>query len=183
MSVAKPLRPGIVRDLPFIAVGVGAGTMAAVGVAMIAAVGRKRGGEEATWLHMTTLIAGTAAVLAIAALRGKHPGFLRPLDRAWAMWAIAGSFAALALMSVRGIAPYYLLSGLSSVAIFLLLAWLVVRVNLAFYFAATTLGQVFGSLVMDEIGAFGAAEREFTLLRALGVVLVAAGVVVVRTAK
>ncbi len=183
MNVPTPAKPGIIRDLPFIGVGFGAGAMAAFAVAMIAAVGRKRGGEEATWLHMTTLVAGTAAVLAITALRGRRPGFLGPLDRGWPMWAIAAGFAGLALMSVRGIAPYYLLSGLVSVATFLLLAWLVVRVNLAFYFAATTLGQVFGSLVMDEIGAFGAVEREFSVLRALGVVLVAAGVVAVRTAK
>lgn len=171
------------RDAPFIAVGLAAGGMAAFSVAMIAAVGRMRGGEEATWLHMTTLVAGTAVVIGVVALRGRAPAFARPLDCGWTIWTIAALFAVIAVLSVRGIAWYYLASGSVSVATFVLLTWLLVRVNLAFYFASTTFGQVAGSLVMDEIGAFGAPEHEITVLRAFGVVLVAAGVVAVRTGK
>lgn len=183
MSASLPAGPRLARDLPFIAVGLTGGVFAAFSVAMLAAVGRRRGGEEATWLHMTTLIAGTAAVLAIAALRGRRPAFLRPLDQGWVMWVVAATFAALAVMSVRGLPSYYLASGSLSVVTFLLMAWLLVRINLAFFFASTTLGQVMGALVMDEIGAFGAAERELSVLRVGGVLLVAAGVVLVRTGK
>ena len=183
MSVSAAARSQFVRDVPLIAVGFAGGVMGAFSVAMVAAVGRMRGGEEATWLHMTTLIAGTATVLAVALLRGKRPAFAAPLDRGWLLWAVAAMFAAMAIMSVRGIEWYYLASGLVSVATFLLMAWLLVRVNLAFFFASNTLGMVFGALVMDEIGAFGAVARELSLFRVVGVLLVAAGVVVVRTAK
>ena len=152
-------------------------------VAVIAAVGRKRGGEEATWLHMVTLVCGVAVVLAISAMRGHRPGFPRPLDRPAAMWLVALVFGALALMSVRGISWYYLSSGIVSVATLLLITWLLVRVSLVFYVASGALGQVLGSLVMDEIGAFGAIEREISLLRVVGVLLVVMGVVAVRTPK
>ncbi|MCC6268421.1 MAG: DMT family transporter [Dehalococcoidia bacterium] len=183
MSYSFRTGPRFARDLPFIAVGIAGGVFAAFSIAMVAAVGQRRGGEEATWLHMTALVAGTAAVLAIAALRGKHPTFLRPMDQGWVLSIVAATFAALAIMSVRGIAWYYLTSGLVSVVTFMLMTWLVVRVNLAFFFASNTLGTVFGALVMDEIGAFGAAEREVSAVRIAGVMLVAAGVVLVRTGK
>ena len=183
MSVSPAAGPNSVRDLSFIAISFAAGVMGAFSVAMIAAVGRTRGGEEATWLHMTTLIAGSATVLAVALLRGKRPAFPHPLNQGWLLWVVVATFAAMAIMSVRGIEWYYLASGLVSVATFLLMAWLLVRVNLAFFFASNTLGMVFGALVMDEIGAFGAVAREVSPLRLVGVVIVAAGVVVVRTAK
>lgn len=83
---------------------------------------------------------------------------------------------------MRGIAGY-LASGLTSVAVFLLATWLLVRVNLAFCFASNTPGIVVGSLALDQFGAFGAPEQSITLARAAGVMLIAAGLVAVRTAK
>lgn len=84
---------------------------------------------------------------------------------------------------VASISWYYLSSGIVSVATLLLITWLLVRVSLVFYVASGALGQVLGSLVMDEIGAFGAIEREISLLRVVGVLLVVMGVVAVRTPK
>ncbi|MBK9611717.1 DMT family transporter [Candidatus Amarobacter glycogenicus] len=183
MRDARAAALRITRDLPFIALGITYGALGSYSVAVIAAVGRKRGGEEATWLHMVTLVCGVAVVLAISAMRGHRPGFPRPLDRPAAMWLVALVFGSLALMSVRGISWYYLSSGIVSVATLLLITWLLVRVSLVFYVASGALGQVLGSLVMDEIGAFGAIEREISLLRVVGVLLVVIGVVAVRTPK
>lgn len=178
---AVPARP--TGDLLPIAASLLSGLLTAVPLGMLAAVGRERGGEEATFLHLVTLVAGLAAVSAVFALRGTRPGFLPPLNSAWSMVALAAASGVIAIICVRGIEWYYLASGLISVAIFLLGTWALVRVSLGLYFASSTLGSVFGSLVMDEIGAFGAIEREISLLRVAGILLVAAGVVVVRTAK
>jgi len=160
-----------------------AGLFTALPLAMIGAVGRERGGEEATFLHLVTLVAGLALVTAVFALRGSQPAFLRPLNSARSMAAMATAFGVVAVLCLRGLEWYYLLSGLISVAIFLLSTFALVRLSLGLYFASNTLGSVFGSLLMDQIGAFGAVERELSLLRISGVLLVAAGVVVVRTAK
>lgn len=159
------------------------GLLVPLPLAMIGAVGRQRGGEEATFLHLTTLVAGLAAVAAAYAFRGASPGFRRPMNSAWSMAVMAVLFGAVALACLRGLEWYYLASGLISVAIFLLITWSVVRLSLGLYFAAGTLGQVFGSLVVDQLGAFGALEREITLTRLAGVLMVAAGVVVVRAAR
>jgi len=150
---------------------------------MIGAVGRERGGEEATFLHMDTLAAGLSLVMAAYALRGSAPSFLRPLNSAASMALLGAALGVVALLSARGLEWYYATTGVMSVAIFLLITWSLVRLSLGLYFASITLGQVAGSLVMDQIGAFGAPEHELTLLRAIGVLLVAAGVVVVRAGK
>lgn len=183
MTVTETHETTPARDAVLVLAGFASGALAAIAIAMVGAVGRERGGEEATWLHLATLIAGMSAVVTVMAVRGTAPRFPHPLNRSWVIAAVAVTFAAIAIVSVRGIAWYYLASGVTSVAVFLLITWLIVRVNLAFYFASNTLGTVAGSLVLDEIGAFGAPEQSITLARAAGVVLIAAGVVAVRTAK
>lgn len=171
------------RDALLIAVGVASGLLAAVAIAMVAAVGRQRGGEEATWLHLLIGVAMLAGVVGVAAWRGNRPGFQRPLNSLPAIAALAVTCGALALASFRGLEWYYLLSGVLSTAVFLLVTWLLVRVSLALYIASNTLGMVFGSLVLDHLGAFGAPEHDLTLPRAAGAVLVAVGVAWVRTGK
>lgn len=179
-SAAAAKQPG---DLIPVGAALLAGLFTALPLAMIAAVGRERGGEEATFLHLVTLVAGLAVVMAVFALRGTAPSFPRPLHSTASVTLLGLAFGAVAILSVRGIDWYYLTSGLISVAIFLLITWSVTRLSLGLYFASNTLGSVAGSLVMDQIGAFDAVERELSLLRVSGVLLVAAGVVVVRTAK
>ncbi|MBE7519070.1 MAG: DMT family transporter [Thermoflexaceae bacterium] len=183
MTVAPAAGLRGMRDLALISAGAASGGLAAVAISMVAAVGRKRGGEEATWLHLLVLLAAMSVVLGVAALRGKAPGFARPLHLGPAILVMGGLFALAALLSWRGIEWYYLASGLISTAIFLMITWMLVRVSLVLYFATSTLGMVFGSLAMDQIGAFGAPEHEITLPRALGALLVTVGVVVVRTGK
>jgi hypothetical protein len=175
------LRQG--RDLLPMAASLLSGLLTALPLAMLAAVGRERGGEEATFLHLVTLVAGLAAVSAVFALRGTRPAFLRPLNSGWSMVALAAAFGVVAAICVSGIEWYYLSTGIISVAIFLLVTWSLVRLSLGLYFASSTLGSVSGSLVMDQIGAFGAIERDISPIRVAGALLVAAGVVVVRTAK
>lgn len=68
-------------------------------------------------------------------------------------------------------------------AVFYIVTWVVVRVSLALFIAAQSLGMVAGSLVMDAFGAFGAPSHEITAPRVLGVTIVVVGVVVVRTSR
>jgi transporter family-2 protein len=177
------LRSLALRDAGLISVGVATGSLTAMSISIIAAVGRQRGGEEATWLHLLVLLAAMGGVIGVVAARGVRPGFLRPLDGGPVIWVLAGSIGLLAALSASGLEWYYLTSGLISTAIFLMTTWLVVRVSLALLFATTTLGTVLGSLVLDQIGAFGAPEHALSLPRLLGVVLIVVGVVSVRTGK
>lgn len=173
----------VARDAVFIAVGFGSGTLAAVAIAMVGAVGRQRGGEEATWLHILILVTAMTVVAGVAALRGSRPQFERPLHTPAAVAVLGAACGALALATARGLEWYYLLSGVISTGYFVLATWLLVRVSLALFFASTTLGTVFGSLVLDQLGAFGAPEHDLSPIRVMGAVLVAAGVVWIRTGK
>ncbi len=178
-----PLGRPVARDALLIAVGFGCGALAVIAIAMVAAVGRQRGGEEATWLHLLILVMTMTVVVGVAARRGSQPGFERPIHTVSAVGALGATCGALALASFRGLEWYYLLSGVISTGYFVLATWLLVRASLALFFASTTLGTVFGSLVMDQIGAFGAPEHALTIPRAAGALLVVAGVVMVRTGK
>lgn len=185
MATQTPQLAGrpVPRDVLLIAVGAASGLLAAIAIAMVAAVGRQRGGEEATWLHLLIGVAMLAGVVGVAAWRGSRPGFQRPLHSLPAIGTLAVTCGALALASFRGLEWYYLLSGVISTAIFLMVTWLLVRVSLALYIASNTLGMVFGSLVVDQLGAFGAPEHDLTLPRVAGAVLVVVGVAWVRTGK
>lgn len=183
MTAAPGAVPRRSADLVPMGASLLAGLLTAPPLAMIAAVGRQRGGEEATFLHLVTLVAGLSAVATAYAVRGAAPTFRRPLHSGASMALAAVLFGAVAFSCLRGLEWYYITSGLISVAIFLLVTWSLVRLSLGLYFASQTLGNVVGSLAMDQIGAFGAIEREVTLSRLAGVLMVAAGVVVVRAAK
>lgn len=180
MAESQAPETSLARDTLLLAAGFASGGLAAIAIAMVGAVGRDRGGEEATWLHLSVLIAAMSMVVVVGALRGTSPGFPQPL-KSWPVIACgAAGFGAIAAISLQGIAWYYLFSGLISVAVFLLVTWLVVRVNLALYMALNTLGTVVMSLLLDAIGAFGAPEQGITVTRLAGVLLIAAGVVIVR---
>lgn len=56
------------------------------------------------------------------------------------------------------------------------------HIGTALFLGASTAGLLFGSAVYDHIGAFGVEPREATLLRASGIAVVFAGVVMVRLA-
>lgn len=183
MTAAPGATPRRTADLAPIGAALLAGLLTAAPIAIIGAVGRQRGGEEATFFHLVTLVAALSVVAAVYGWRGAPPAFPRPMNSAWSMTVLGVLFGSVALACVRGLEWYYLSTGIISVAIFLLITWSLVRLSLGLYFASQTLGSVFGSLVMDQIGAFGAMEREVTLARLAGVLMVAAGVVVVRAAK
>ncbi|MBK9344370.1 MAG: DMT family transporter [Dehalococcoidia bacterium] len=136
------------------------------------------GGEEATCLHLVTLVGGVAAARRLGASRHRaRRSFVRStrLEHGGGCWSLP-----CAAHVGAGIAWYYLSSGIISVATLLLITWLLVRLSLGSSSHPAPWVASLASLVMDEIGAFGAIEREISLLRVVGVLLVAAGVVVRR---
>lgn len=70
--------------------------------------------------------------------------------------------------------------GLLGVVFVLVSLGLVNRLGAAFLFALVVVGQMLASLVIDHFGLLGVAEHPITPLRLLGVVLLLAGVVLIR---
>ncbi len=85
------------------------------------------------------------------------------------------------LAPARGVPPYLLLSGLFGGIFITAAAFLAPRIGVALLFSAFTAGTLSGELVLDHIGAFGAGVERATAVRLLGVLVVFAGVLIVRS--
>jgi transporter family-2 protein len=70
--------------------------------------------------------------------------------------------------------------GLLGVVIVIASLGLVSRLGAAFLFALFVVGQMLASLVIDHYGLLGVSQHEITPLRLLGVLLLVAGVVLIR---
>lgn len=87
---------------------------------------------------------------------------------------------ALLLMAAAGVPEYYMLTGLTSIPYLLAAAFVGPRLGLGVYFAAIITGQMSGSLVVDQIGAFGGDIRPIDVWRLAGVAFLVLGVVLIR---
>ena len=152
----------------------------AVQVAMLGALDRQRGPLEAAWISGGGTVLMLALILGARALRGDGPDLPPPLDRPWPFALVAAPLALSVIVSARGVPPYLLLSGLFGGIFITAAAFLAPRIGVALLFSAFTAGTLTGGLILDHIGAFGAGGERATLLRVLGVVVVFAGVVIVR---
>lgn len=73
--------------------------------------------------------------------------------------------------------PFYLLGGLFGVIVVVASVVVVKVVGATVLFAATVTGQLFGSVVLDRVGAFGLDRRPLDSRRTAGLVLLLAGTV------
>ena len=160
-----------------IAIGVGG----SVQVAMLGALERQRGPLEAAWISGGGTVLMLALILGARALRGDGPDLPAPLDRPWPFALVAVPLALSVIASARGVPPYLLLSGLFGGMFITGAAFLAPRIGVALLFSAVTAGTLSGGLVLDHIGAFGAGAERATVMRLLGVLVVFAGVVIVRS--
>ncbi len=161
-----------------IAVLIGVG--AAVQTSMLGSVGRLRGPSEATWLSILATATAVALILAVRGLRGESLALPAPLDRP-VVFIAAAILAGLALfLTVRGLPPYYAITGLFGLAFIIGAATLAPRIGVALFLSATIAGQLVGAVLMDQIGAFGNTAQPVTPLRLAGVALLLTGVVLVR---
>ena len=161
-----------------IVVGVGSATQ----LAMLGAMGRERGAYEATWISIVGTIAGLSIVVVARLLRGDAPNLPAPMDSTWP-WVLVIVLCAMALsVSMRGLPVYFVACGLFATAYLLTVGFAVPKLGAALFLGAATAGTLFGSAFYDHIGAFGTPIREATALRAAGIAVVFAGVVMVRVA-
>ncbi len=159
------------------------GIASATQIAMIGAMSRQRGSPEATWVSMLATIAGIALVLGIRALRGDTPILPEPITRPALFLGVSLATAILLLLSMRGLAPYYAITGLFAVAFLLGTAAIVPQIGVGLFFIVNASGSLLGAAIFDYIGAFGAHPIPFSAMRIVGFVVVFAGMVIVRFAR
>ena len=162
-----------------LAVAIGMG--GSVQVAMLGALERQRGPFEAAWVSGLGTVLVLALILGARALRADGPDLPAPLDRPWPLALVAVILAAALLASARGVPAYLLLSGLFGGIFITGAAFLAPRIGVALLLSAVTAGTLSSGLVLDHIGAFGAGLERATVMRVLGVLVVFAGVLIVRS--
>lgn len=147
---------------------------------MLGALGRDRGPTEAAWVSILGSVAGIAAVLALRAARGDSSMLPWPLDRFAVQALVFAVTGALLALSVRGIEPYFAVTGLFGITYIIGAAVIVPQIGVALFFAATMSGTLIGALALDHAGAFGAEPQHVTALRLAGVGVLMLGVALVR---
>jgi hypothetical protein len=155
------------------------GSGAALQVALIGAMGRERGPAGAALVSLLASVAGLAVVLGLRAARG-GPALPVPFDRPVVLAVVALAAGALLAFAVRGLPPYFALTGLPAVAFLVAAGVLGPRLGVGLFLGATIAGQLGGAVVLDHVGAFGAAARHVDAARLAGVGALLLGVVLVR---
>ena len=156
------------------------GVCAATQAAMLASMGREKTPYEATWINMVAAIAGIALVLVVRGVAGRSPLLSAPFDR-FAVFAGIGVMAAVALaVSVRGLEPYFAITGFFALAYLLGIGYAAPKIGVALFLAGVTVGQLGGAVAYDHWGAFGNAVHTASALRVFGMGTVLVGALVVR---
>ena len=162
---------------------VGAGMLNALQIALIGGIARERGAWEATWISMLASLTGMAVVLGILAFSGTSLGLARPFGSPWVYVAFSAAMAGSLVIAGNGLPLHLQITGLAAIPYLLVASLVGPRLGLAVFFASIVSGQLIGSVAMDHIGAFGATARPFSLSRALGILALLAGVVLIRGGK
>jgi uncharacterized membrane protein YdcZ (DUF606 family) len=171
-----------VTNTLYVLAAVVVGGCAATQAAMLAAMGREKTPYEATWINMAAAIAGIALVLVVRGIGGRSPLLAAPFDRI-AVFACIAVVAGVALaVSVRGLEPYYAITGLFALAYLLGIGFAAPKIGVALFLAGVTVGQLGGGVVYDHVGAFGNAVHSAGALRVVGMGIVVVGAVIVRFA-
>ena len=158
------------------------GICASTQAAMLAAMGREKGPYEATWINMVAAIAGIALILVLRGIGGRSPLLAGPFDR-FAVFAGIAVIAAIALaVSVRGLEPYFAITGFFALAYLLGIGYAAPKIGLALFLAGVTVGQLGGAMAYDHVGAFGNAVHSASALRVFGMGIVVMGALIVRLA-
>ncbi|MGI8915136.1 MAG: DMT family transporter [Chloroflexota bacterium] len=144
------------------------------------ALGRTRGVFEAVFVSITVSYAAVVLLLALKAARGLPLGL--PLS-GWvaAVEAAALVLAVLALAIVgRDIAPWYFSAGLLGVIVLVAGTVATPILGVGLTTAALTAGQLGIAIVWDQVGVLGLPETAISPQRIVGMLLVVAGVVLIR---
>jgi len=165
----------------YILMALGVGITSAFQVSMLAGLGRFfRGSLEATLVSMLASVIGALTALNIQILRGEPPNLPSPFNNQLFMGSLLIAAIAGLLVSMRGVTWYYALTGLAGFFYVVAASYLGQKIGVALFVASVTAGTLIGSVVLDHYGAFGNEVRQVTIVRAVGVVALVLGVVLVR---
>lgn len=174
------LEHGFVEHIAYIGIAISAGAINALQLAMIGGLTRERGGFEATFISMLASLGGLALLMGAMYFLGRElalPDFFRT---PWPFALLSAVMFWSLLVAAAGVPHYYVLTGLTSIPYLLAAAFVGPRLGLGVYFAAIVTGQMSASLVVDQIGAFGADIRTIDLSRIAGVAFLVLGVILIR---
>jgi transporter family-2 protein len=169
-----------VSDAIWIAITVLLGVTQALQVALLGAMNRARGPSEAAYLSILGSIAGLSLALTVRGLLGSRPVLPAPFDQPVTTGAVAIATGTLRVVVVRGLPGGYALTGVLAVPYLLAASYLAPRIGVGLFLAALITGQLGGGMMLDHLGAFGAAMRPIDPVRVLGIGVLVAGVVLVR---
>jgi uncharacterized membrane protein YdcZ (DUF606 family) len=156
--------------------GVGATTQ----ISLVGAMSRLRGPVEASWISILGSFTGLALVVSFRLAWGEQLRLPAPFDRAFVLALIAAGSVIALVFAVRGISPQYGLTGLFAVPTLIGAGFLVPRLGIGPFAAAVIAGQLAGAVVVDHIGAFGAATHRLDATRIAGIVALLCGVVLIK---
>lgn len=164
----------------FILITIGVGITSSLQIAMLGGINRQRGPFEASWISMLASIGGMAVLLGVLEIAGSRRNLPAPFDHWWVYVVYAGLALGGLFLAQRGLPPYLALTGFLPIPYLIAASYIGPRIGLGVYLAAIITGQMIGATGLDQIGAFGATPRPIDALRALGIVVLIAGVLLVR---
>jgi len=167
-------------DLGVIAVALLAGGVNTLQLALLTGIRSERGPLGATWISMLASLGGMALLLAGVLLAQGEVRLPFPFTHGWLLALLGAGFVTMLLLAGRGLPWYLLATGALSIPYLIAAAWAGPRIGLGVYLAAVVTGQLSTSVLLDHLGAFGLAQRPVDPLRAAGVAVLIAGVVLIR---
>lgn len=156
------------------------GLFTAFQAALIGAISRERGGREASIISPLGSLAIIAPLLLWIGVDEGQTRLPSPFDSGVVIAAMVPVVWLALWLTVRGLPLWYGSAGFASGFGLAMTPRLIGDLGLGMYFAALTFGGAAGALAFDHAGAMGAPKRAVTLPRLGGLVLVGAGVVLVR---
>ena len=156
------------------------GATGALQVALLGAMSRARGPTEAAWVSILGTVVGLGLALAVRTALGGRPALPAPFEGPIAFAGTALAAAALLALALPGIAPAFAVTGMLAAPYLIGASFLTPRLGIGLFLGAIIAGQLCGAVLLDHVGAFGAAPRPIDALRLAGIAALMLGVVLVR---
>lgn len=169
-----------VKDALWIAVVVSLGMTQALQVSLLGAMNRLRGPSEAAFVSIMGTFVGLTLALTLRGVQGSRPALPAPFDQPIATGVLAVASGIVLVIGLRGLPWGFAITGLLAIPYLLAASFLAPRIGVGLFLAALIAGQLGGGVLLDQFGAFGGATRPVDAVRILGIVLLLAGVVLVR---
>jgi transporter family-2 protein len=144
------------------------------------ALGRSRGVLEAVFVSVSVSYVAIVLLLVGKVARTGQIG-LPFTATSWALVVIAGAVGASALIvATPGLSAWYYTAGLLGLVILFVGAFFTPILGVGATAAAVVAGQLGASVIWDQLGVLGLPQVAFSPQRALGMLLIIAGVILVR---